>query len=373
MRLPPLRTWRFLFPLALSGLWLAPTRAQEVVTIPDEVSCPECRIDVERMFDLGGPGDTLNIVHANFLPMDSRGRVYYQSVYVPGLIQAFDREGKHIHTFGREGEGPGEFRGWAALFISPGDSLFTFDSSLYRLSVFSPDFEFVRSARIDPPFRLRGGFFREDGSLLTTAIDRRATDFGRPFHIVDRDGRVRRSFGEERGVITGNVERDLARSVGPSADGGFWATHVYEQYTIEHWGPGGELVEIFERHPDWAPKPDDPAGGPRDATGPPPSSIVANIQVDDEGLLWMLVWVPDEGWKEAFETSEDRPARHDYRDTIIEVLDPARGRVVARHRIDDLAIGFSAPGVMYTWDDRGVWDRLKIWRLSLHTNKQNGE
>ena len=166
MRLPPTRTSRFFLPLTFSVLWVASTSAQEVVVIPDEISCPECQIEVDMMFELGGPGDTLNIVHANFLPIDSRGRAYYQSVYVPGLIQVFDREGKHIHAFGGEGEGPGEFRGWAALFVSPGDSLYAFDSGLYRLSVFSPEYEFVRSARIDPPLRPLSGFFQDDGSLL---------------------------------------------------------------------------------------------------------------------------------------------------------------------------------------------------------------
>lgn len=325
------------------------------------------------MFELGGPGDTLNIVHASFLPMDSRGRLFYQSVYVPGLIQVFNREGEHIHTFGREGEGPGEFRDWAALFVSPGDSLYTFDSSLYRLSVFSPDFEFVRSARIDPPLRPRGGFFQVDGSLLITAIGRGPETFGRPYHVVDPDGRVRRSFGEKEGVIAGNVDYDLARRIGPSADGGFWASYDYYQYTVERWGPENELVERFERHPEWAPKAGDPRGGPRDANGPAPSSAVVNFQVDDAGLLWMLIWVAEEGWREAFENSEERPASHDYRDTIIEVLDPARGRVVARHRIDDLAVGFSAPGVMYTWDNREVFDKLKLWRLRLLTNPQKEE
>jgi len=100
--------------------------AQEITVVPDDISCPNCRITTEWLFDLGGPGDTTNIVHTNYLPMDSRGRVYFQSLYFPGTIHVFGEHGKHIHSFGREGEGPGEFRSWAALFISPGDSLYAF-------------------------------------------------------------------------------------------------------------------------------------------------------------------------------------------------------------------------------------------------------
>jgi hypothetical protein len=78
--------------------------AQEITVVPDDISCPNCRITTERLFDLGGPGGTTNIVHTNYLPMDSRGRVYFQSLYFPGTIHVFGEHGKHIHSFGREGE-----------------------------------------------------------------------------------------------------------------------------------------------------------------------------------------------------------------------------------------------------------------------------
>jgi hypothetical protein len=351
--------------LLFTTILVEPTHCQEITAIPDEIVCAECRIDVELMFELGGPGDTTNIVHANFLPMDSRGRVYYQSVYFPGSIVVFDAEGRHIKTFGREGEGPGELAAVAALFISPGDSLYAIDSGLYRLNVFSPEFEFVRSARIDPPLRPGDGFFRKDGSLVVTAVARGPETAGHPFHILGPDGRVRRSFGEYEGMAAGDDEPNLNRRIDPAEDGGFWAAQVYDQYRVEHWGPEGELLEILERHPDWAPSPDDPSRGPQDASGPPPSSVVANIQVDDAGRLWMLVWVADEDWKTAFDNPDGQASRHDLRDTVIEVLDPAQKRVVARTRIDDLALGFSAPGVMYTWDEREVFDKLKLWRLHL--------
>lgn len=79
----------------------------------------------------------------------------------------------------------------------------------------------------------------------------------------------------------------------------------------------------------------------------------------------MLVWVADEDWKAAFGNEGERPARHDLRDTIIEVLDPTRRGVVARSRIDDLAIGFSAPGVIFTYDDRELFDKLRVWHVRL--------
>jgi hypothetical protein len=372
MRDPLRRTSQCFLPLVISMLWVASGATQEVVVIPDEVSCPECQIDVEMVFELGGPGDTTNIGHTYFLPMDSKGRVYFQSVYFPGSIAVFDRQGEHIHTIGREGEGPGEFRSWAALFTSPGDSLFAFDSGLYRLSVFSPDFEFVRSGRIEPPLRPHDGFFRDDGSLLISSVGRGPQTFGRPLHIVDPSGRIRRSFGETEGIIAGGFEDALRRYVAPGDDGGSWAAHVY-RYSIEHRGSGGELLKLIERYSDWGPDPTIESGLPGNPSDPPPRSLVTDIQVDDVGYLWMLVWVADEDWMAAFGDEKKRRSLHDLRDTIIEVLDPMGRRVVARTRIDELAMGFSAPGIMYTWDDREVFDKLKIWRLRLLTNPQQGE
>jgi hypothetical protein len=34
--------------------------AQKITVVPDDISCPNCRITTERLFDLGGPGDTTN-------------------------------------------------------------------------------------------------------------------------------------------------------------------------------------------------------------------------------------------------------------------------------------------------------------------------
>jgi hypothetical protein len=62
---------------------------------------------------------------------------------------------------------------------------------------------------------------------------------------------------------------------------------------------------------------------------------------------------------------EQSPARADLHDTIIEVIDPWEGTVIGRTRLDELAIGFSAPGLFYTYDDRDVFDRISLWRVIL--------
>lgn len=66
-------------------------------------------------------------------------------------LRIYDPEGRHLHTVGREGEGPGEFRNIGDLWLYRGDSLAVYDVSLRRVSVFDVRPAFVRSVPIVSP------------------------------------------------------------------------------------------------------------------------------------------------------------------------------------------------------------------------------
>ena len=53
-------------------------------------------------------------------------------------VRVFGLDGSHRRTFGREGEGPGEFRGLQSLAWA-GDRLLTFDPAQARIGEWSPD------------------------------------------------------------------------------------------------------------------------------------------------------------------------------------------------------------------------------------------
>lgn len=72
------------------------------------------------------------------LDVDSRGRIYAADPDGAAVV-VLDAQGKLLHTIGRRGAGPGEFRNLHGLQILPGDSLFSFDLDLARVSVFPPD------------------------------------------------------------------------------------------------------------------------------------------------------------------------------------------------------------------------------------------
>ena len=82
-------------------------------------------------------------------------------------LRIFDADGRHLRSTGRKGDGPGEFRAAGPLVHLPGDSIGVWDESRQRLTVFSAQGEYVRSARLDHPVtnaELIGAF--ADASLL---------------------------------------------------------------------------------------------------------------------------------------------------------------------------------------------------------------
>jgi hypothetical protein len=84
-------------------------------------------------------------------------------------IRVFDRHGRFLRAFGREGEGPGEFKGLSGIIVVD-DAVHVFDWSLDRVSIFDPDGTFQRSYRVmlpggDPPMVVDG---LADGSWLVT-------------------------------------------------------------------------------------------------------------------------------------------------------------------------------------------------------------
>ena len=81
---------------------------------------------------------------------------------------------------------------------------------------------------------------------------------------------------------------------------------------------------------------------------------VTALEQDGRGRLWTLVSV-------APEKPEDR------RNTIVEVIDPAAGRIVASRRFPMAVAGFAAPGLVTVRERREEDDVeiVKIFRLKL--------
>lgn len=178
-------------------------------------------------------------------------------------LRFYDPEGKHLATVGRSGEGPGEFRDLQRVWILPGDSLLAYDFLPSRLSLFSPDGEFIRSQHFASPdgrqILIRGPL--NDGSIIaagapiwsspgsTSGVVRDSV----PYYRYDPLGAVQHTLGlfpsaEVFRIVTGDNWRltgvPFARAPVTAVAGNafhFGPASTYEWYT---YSAKGELERV---------------------------------------------------------------------------------------------------------------------------------
>jgi len=147
-------------------------------------------------------------------------------------VLKFDREGSYLGSFGREGEGPGEFSRPVALAMLPGETILIADDGNRRLSRFTTDGRFLDSITLQ----------RELGQIR-----------------VDHDGTVY-LHGQSRGMVVsmmmggGDTEEgstliDILDDTGERV-GGFGVVEEYEGFMLSSWmnkvypafAPGDSMV-----------------------------------------------------------------------------------------------------------------------------------
>ncbi len=262
---------------------------------------------------------------------DSRGRIFTYTR--DGQITVWHPDGKLATTVGRRGAGPGEFGiGPLIPFVSAGDSLFIYDGSSRRWSVFSKNLNLVRivSASGAQAFPNRVALLTNGHLLTGMASDAtRRTHFG----ILEisapagRPGpRVISSFGPlSSRDLTGN--RDSRERLIAYAGGEvFWAvapTPEAGAYTVEEWGIDGVLRRSFRRSASWMRNPP----GKADEGS---HFGVDWIHVDTTGLAYVLTYAPNGSWRPFKDAAERGKVRDDFYDVQMDVLDVRNGNLVAR-------------------------------------------
>ena len=90
-------------------------------------------------------GDTVYFNYIWDLAVDSQGRILVADNSQPGF-RVFAPDGTLAHEIGSEGEAPGEFEQTPFLYVSVSDSVYAFDLSSNRLTVYSPgSYELART------------------------------------------------------------------------------------------------------------------------------------------------------------------------------------------------------------------------------------
>ena len=348
------------------------------MTIDSSPTCT-CRIMHDSVAVVGGTDPERGVAADMEMSRDGRGNLYITQVFNPRTIQVHDSSGRYIRSIGREGEGPGEFLGPPrAPVFGRGDTLFVLDWISRRVSTFTLEGAFVQSVSLSTGRRQPTFLIPATGDRWATVSEAHVapgavrTSLG----LVDRDGGVTRTFGEELPPAAPAGWTSAGRRIAAGRQGGIWSGRA-NQYVLELWDSTGtralEVVRTSEWFPAWWEWPEG------SMTERPPLPDLRAIWQDGEGLLWTVTAVADENWRERrWENSRDSNSAADTKDeladtvidfvydSMVEVIDVDKGVVVTSARLPYYVRSVFGGGYFWTyWEDENLQPRATIRRLRL--------
>ena len=344
--------------------------AQPTVRIRDAGSCQACRIVLDPVVALGtddGPG-IITSVDAQAIRTRA-GEYIVRGMYAPSLT-VFGPTGRYRRTVGRSGGAPGEFRGIGSIASYRGDSLLVLDWGSRRFSVLDSTFAYRRGGPLPFTPGLATVAFA-DGTFVHHVHVQSPERVGLPLHRVSADGTWLRSFGSATGVSRPDVPLLMSRTIAAADAVHLWVAPVsaYEVEFID--GTTGRVVRRLLRSVPWFPDGRRPGFIASAIDRPPPPLLVA-LRQDAAGYLWVALAVPDRAWRTQVEADAGGHGfrvrdEQGYYDTILEVIEPSTGTLLAstrvgayiRHFVDDAHVG-----TVIEDPTTGV-PRLQVWHVRL--------
>lgn len=337
------------------------------VTAPERVLserlCAECTITMDAILSIprGEVSDQL------FLAVGPDGTVVgVDPVLHPGRVLRFDPDG-----LGAAHADVGRLVTPGAPFFSPDGEILVPDERYGMVQILTPSLKPVRTfMTVDYP---RVGIVLPGGTVVINALSRTAERARYALHLLNPgDGRVTSMDRSDIRLLSQSNGYELERYPAPRDSASFWSLHG-TTYRIDLWDVSGRLIESLRREASWFEK--------RTSLTPayiaPPPTDLRGLTADSDGLLWVLASVADPEWA-GYEipAADGRHAeggphpgwnRHledGVFDTILEVVDPESGTVIARERYDEYFFGFAGSGVVVHYDgssnDAGSYSILRV-------------
>jgi len=300
-------------------------------------------------------------------------------------LRFFDATGAHQASVGREGEGPGEFKGLGPLSVLPGDSLAAYDWNLRRVSYFGPDGSFARSVTLDFPagFPTPIGRFADGAWLCTRGFTFAPGGDGSqivrdtvPMLVFEPGGTLRDSIGRfpapefyvrSSGRSAFATSLPFGRSTEAVVSGDrFYAGHS-ERYEIVRYSPAGapDLIVRLDRPPAPIPPGDlerykaeqmedadasfrqQAARNLEEMPYPATYPAFADAVADPQGNLWLLDY--------------PRPGNDERRWTVFSPEGTALGTVVTPPGLRMLDVG--SDYLLGVWQDDLDVEYVRLYRL----------
>lgn len=263
---------------------------------------------------------------------------------MPYGIVRYTPSGGYSGELVSEGRGPGEFLHIQAMAEGPDGELHVVDDYQGRYVVLDTTLGVVRSFPLNDtdPLIYRGLEVLSDGrSLLLT----HASGARRLAHVLDSGGSEVASFrpNDEDSAL------DHWTVAAPSRDAGLLWIGELMSHRIELWDIAeGMLVDSLVSVPQWftpvreEPK---PRGGSESYTRRQPAASLRDLFEDEEGRLWLVSQIPRPGLQVPQDPDGALPPVQDAFHSVIEVVDPHSGLLIAECRIAGFVQGFPRPRV----------------------------
>ena len=299
-----------------------------VALSPCGSGCGLTLIPVVEFGEDTGPGMIEGYVNGR---VDSSGRMY---LFSPGAdhVLVFDTDGSFLRRVGRGGEGPGELLNPRSFAVLDDGVFAVLDGGRGVILTFDWTGRLLGEVRTSNWIPTGTGIWTVPlgGARAVYQANFRGGDrAGYPLHLINLEsGAIDASFGSRMGVV--DVDRERRLNVVPARGPGesIWMARQ-RAYQIELWEPNNRLVLAMRRDVDWFPEALVDLDNPHDGRRRAPESVVASIEADD-ARLWVLIGRADDRWAEA--ADDDDLMTYD---TVVEVIDWRRGRVVASRRFDE--------------------------------------
>ena len=345
--------------------------AQEVVAVQDPPTCQGCEITFEHVVTLGdreGPG---RVMPPNATAIDSKGNFYLGHGDGSSRVRqvwVFSPEGEFLRTFGREGEGPGEYENIALMEMLQGDTLEIYDQRLRRRTILAPDLTVLSTSAYKV-----GTFWRSvrlpDGRLAVNEHLQTPERIGYPFQLIDQSGEIVRSFGMVKPEYREGESDKYRRLVTRGPDGGSVWTLGSGDYLMELWDTTGVRLKALQRDAEWFER--RLVGRPVTVDGPTPLALLRYVRSDSKGRLWISGLVAKNDWRDLATADPDFASSAlgfmELFEPIIEVVDPETGELLASEVFPDLSLGgFLGEDMIITYkEDAMGYPLLDIWRIRL--------
>lgn len=315
----------------------AAASAQDVVSIDGAPTCPSCFIEMQEILVVTSP-ERVGLTPVDKLALAPDQAAWLSPFALPHALIRFTRSATPDVWIEEEGQGPREFQRIRRMAFAPDGTLYVFGDAKYNR--YTPAGDYIDTHRPTAAVirQVLDVVILPDGSIVLNGAAPSPEPDREIFHLIDPDGELVRSFGPMTRGFEFDPEETRHRLT-PSDATAFWAA-ASNRYEIDLWHVLGTHRKRIARRVDWF----QPWSGRFEPpVEQPPKPRIRDIDEDSAGNLWVLLHLPAEDFAPLPPVSDSAitaavDAESTAFDSLIEILDPATGQVIASRRFSNMLL-----------------------------------